>query len=146
MFFRPHIEAGHDYYYKKGPIIYVHRLCDRNTGLQPASNGHFTVSPERGSHLLHSAGSHYIILFTSRKETRFYAKFFFQLTRNWTNSLPLVNQLQARNCTAISMAKQNGLRWTGKVRLDVRYGRFVKYTKSRINSDENYAWYLDCKH
>ena len=25
--------------------IYVHRLCDRNMGLLPASNRHFTVSP-----------------------------------------------------------------------------------------------------
>ena len=27
-----------------------------------------------------------------------------------------------------------------------RTGRFVKYTNNRINSDENYAWRLDCKH
>ena len=45
-------------------------------GLQPASNRHFTVSSERGSHVLHCAGSHYIRLFTSRKERAFYAKFF----------------------------------------------------------------------
>ena len=44
------------------------------------------------------------------------------------------------------MPKQNTMLWTGKVRLDVRNGRFVKYTNNRINSAENYAWYLDCKH
>ena len=44
------------------------------------------------------------------------------------------------------MPKQNTVLWTGKVRLDVRNGRFVKDTNNRINSAENYAWYLDCKH
>ena len=41
------------------------------------------------------------------------------------------------------MPKQNSVRWTGTVRLDVRSGRFVKYTNNIINSAENYAWYLD---
>ena len=41
--------------------IYVHGLCDRNMGLLPASNRHFTVSP-RGVHVLSvcSWGSHFI--------------------------------------------------------------------------------------
>ena len=39
--------------------------------------------------------------------------------------------------------QQNSVRLTGKVRLDVRNGRFLKYTNNRINSAENYAWYLD---
>ena len=41
-----------------------------------ASNRYFTVSSERGTHVLHAAGSDYIILFTSRKESRFHTKFF----------------------------------------------------------------------
>ena len=44
------------------------------------------------------------------------------------------------------MPKQSSVRWTGKVRLDVRNGRFVKYTNNRINSPESYAWYLNSKH
>ena len=44
------------------------------------------------------------------------------------------------------MPKQSSVRWTRKVRLDVRNGRFVKYTNNRINSAERYAWYLNSKH
>ena len=61
----------------------------------------------------------------------------------WTQS---ANQLQARTCAGIVMPKQNSVCWTGNVRLCVRNGRFVKYTNNIINSGENYAWYLDCKH
>ena len=44
------------------------------------------------------------------------------------------------------MPKQSSVRCTGKVRLNVRNGRFVKYTNNRINSAERYAWYLNSKH
>ena len=44
------------------------------------------------------------------------------------------------------MPKQSSVRWTGKVRLDVRNGRFVKYTNNKINSAESYPWYLDSQH
>ena len=63
----------------------------------------------------------------------------------YNDCLPLANLLQARNCAAISMAKQNSVRWTGNVRLDVGNSIFVKYTHNRSNSDKNYAWYLNRK-
>ena len=41
--------------------IYVHGLCDRNMGLLPASNRHFTVSPhEVFTWFRSAAGSHFI--------------------------------------------------------------------------------------
>ena len=45
--------------------IYVHGLCDRNMGLLPASNRHFTVSPASNRHFTvftcfrSAAGSHF---------------------------------------------------------------------------------------
>ena len=42
-------------------------------GPWPASNRHFMVISELGDHVLYSAGSHYIMLFTSQKESEFCA-------------------------------------------------------------------------
>ena len=51
--------------------IYVHRLCDRNMGLLPASNRHFTVSPHEVFTCFRSAWHPLHQMFTNRKKVEF---------------------------------------------------------------------------
>ena len=56
--------------------IYVPGLCDRNRGLQPGSNRHFTVSPHEVFTYFRSAGSHYTACLPNRKKSGVYSKLF----------------------------------------------------------------------
>ena len=54
--------------------VYVHGLCDRNMGLLPASNRHFTVSPHEVFTCFRSAWHPLHQMFTNRKKSGVYSK------------------------------------------------------------------------